>query len=41
MFLKGLKISVALLALVMHNAHASVAPDPSDSTVLVANVAEG
>ena len=41
MFLKGLKISVALLALAMHNAYASVGPDPSDSTVLVANVAEG
>ena len=31
----------ALLALAMHNANASVEPDPSDSTVLVANVAEG
>ncbi len=40
-FHKGLKISVALLALAMHTAYASVGPDPSDSTVLVANVAEG
>ena len=41
LFLKVLNISIALLALAMHNAYASVGPDPSDSTVLVANVAEG
>jgi len=41
LFLKVLNISITLLAMAMHNAYASVGPDPSDSTVLVANVAEG
>ena len=38
---KGLMVSVAVLTFALHNADASVAPDPSDATVLVANVAEG
>ena len=39
--MKRLVISALALAATLHGASASVAPDPSDSTVLVANVAEG
>ena len=39
--MKRLAISTLALAATLHGASASVAPDPSDSTVLVANVAEG
>ena len=39
--MKRLAIFALALAAALHGASASVAPDPSDSTVLVANVAEG
>jgi autotransporter-associated beta strand protein len=39
--MKRLAISALALAATLHGASASVAPDPSDSTVLVADVAEG
>ena len=39
--MKRLAILVLALAPVLHNLSASVAPDPSDATVLVADVAEG
>ena len=39
--MKRLAISALALAAILHNLSASVAPDPSDATVLVADVAEG
>jgi len=39
--MKQIMVPVVLLAFAMHNAIATVAPDPSDATVLVADVAEG
>ena len=38
--MKRLMIIAVLLAFAMHNVSATVAPDPSDATVLVADVAE-